>query len=128
LQAIIADDDPVVRHILASILKSLGVKISSVGSGKECLAALRDLPPAAEPRLLFLDVMLGDMTGIDVLAELRGFIRSDELAVVMVSANSKQEVLGYEPPFEPEFFLEKPFSLETVQPIVQAVWVSPAQV
>lgn len=112
---LIADDDPVVLHILGAILTAGGHEVLRVDSGQGCLEQLAsDREQGKLPAVLFLDMLLGDITGLEVHAKLRKMLGADMMPVVLLSANTKAEMSDYEADELPEHFLEKPFTAETV--------------
>ncbi len=116
----IADDDPVVRHILSAMLESLGHEVSLAESGTEALSILRDLAQAGDlPEILFLDYQLTDLSGLEVLKDLRGTVSSAQLPAIMLSANTKLELLELNPEVLPELYLEKPFTQDDVACIIE---------
>ena len=112
---LIADDDPVVRHILSSILTASGHASEAVESGVKCIAKIRDgVEHSRIPKLLFLDLQLTDMTGAEVLQQLQGILGSHSLPVIVLSANSREEAQRTYPTLAADHFLEKPFSPQAV--------------
>src|SRR5262245_15081149 len=113
IRALITDDDPVVRMILGAILKANGYEVEDVDTGEKCLALLnsdsRELPD-----VLFLDFQLPDMSGPEVLSRLRKKIPPEHLPVVMLSANSEDEVKDLFLDARPEAYLTKPFNSTAV--------------
>ena len=123
LSALIVDDDPVVRHILGAILKSLSVIFEAVASGEECLQRIDALKSTGSPlpSILFLDLQLQDQTGIEVLNNIRETIAPAELPVAMLSANSEDELRSMHLTHQPEYYLEKPFTADKVAPIISGL-------
>lgn len=108
---IIADDDPVVRHIGTSMLTSAGMQVEVASSGKECLELLGKLTHSAKtPAVLFLDIQLPDMSGAEVEAAIRKNAVLKDLAIVILSANSEEETKTLFPQLNYQGFLQKPFS------------------
>ena len=67
-QILIADDDPVVRHLLSSVLSAAGHTVETAESGSRCIEMLREKAASNTlPDLLFLDLQLADMAGAEVL-------------------------------------------------------------
>ncbi|MCB0345664.1 MAG: response regulator [Bdellovibrionales bacterium] len=119
---LIADDDPVVLHILGSILAVGGHEVLRVDSGQGCLEQLaRDKEQNKLPSILFLDNLLGDITGLEVLAKLRESFGEDLMPIVLLSANTKAEMSDYDVDVLPEYFLEKPFTSETVNSVIAQI-------
>lgn len=108
-RALIADDDPIVRHILGAILKNAGFEVELAENGARCIATLDSSAPFD---VIFLDMMLGDMTGMDVLGKIRPGVSAP---VVMISAHQRDEALKMVGETKPSAFLEKPFVAQTVE-------------
>ena len=118
---LVVEDDPAVRRISATFLRSLGYRVHAVGSAEEALQQLRGDATIA---LLFSDVMLGVGMDGQELARACQKLRPD-LAVLLTS--------GYEDPlprWEPvdadRFeLLRKPYRREQLAAAVQRC-LSPA--
>jgi len=104
---IIADDDPVVRHILGSVLKASGHSVEAVSSGAALIELLGKRSEPAD--LVFLDLQLGDMTGAEVEPEIRK-AGPEKTRVVVLTANSESETKQLFPGLQADEFLEKPFT------------------
>lgn len=115
----IADDDPVVRHILTSMLKLLGHEVVTAASGGEAVTMIREREATGTlPRFLFLDLLLQDMNGLEVLEQIRGSIPASALPSAILSANSEEELDHIGPAVRPEYFLEKPFTQEKIAEVL----------
>jgi CheY-like chemotaxis protein len=68
LSVLVVEDDPAMRLICAYNLEADGFRVSTAETGREGLAAAR----AATFDLVLLDVMLPDLGGFEVAAELEG--------------------------------------------------------
>lgn len=77
---IIADDSFFQRKTLQDILKELGYESDAVPSGEELLDKLNDSYDC-----IFLDLLMGGMSGIDVLKELQK--RGNKIPVVVITAD-----------------------------------------
>lgn len=119
---LIADDDPVCREILSQILMSGSYEVVAYTSGTDFLSGFKSqFKDLNKPVAVFLDVMLGDMTGIDVLGQIRGYDVTKDIPVIMLSANSRVEVRAIHGGPEPSLFLEKPFIAPTVLSALDSV-------
>ena len=76
---LIVDDDPAFCLMLATFLDKSGFESSKVLSGKECLSALGK----SSYDLVLTDLRLPDMTGIDVLREVKS--RYPEVPVILMT-------------------------------------------
>jgi DNA-binding response OmpR family regulator len=100
---LIVDDDPDLCDLVQQYLEVEGFVISVVHSGAEGSRAATN----GNYDLIVLDVMLPDMTGFDVLRELRSRVRTP---VLMLTAKGDEfdRVLGLE--MGADDYLAKPFS------------------
>ena len=112
---IIADDDPVVRHILGSVLKASGHSVEAFASGAALLEGLSARGKVAD--LVFLDLQLGDMTGAELEPEIRK-VGAGKTRVVVLTANSESETKQLFPTLTPDEFLEKPFTPQLITDIL----------
>ncbi|MGH7546206.1 MAG: response regulator, partial [Gemmatimonadota bacterium] len=81
-EILIVDDEPNVRRMLASLLTSEGFRCREAGTGGEGIAAVE----ASEPDGVLLDLMLPDLSGLEVLRRMRE--RRPEVQVVMMSGKA----------------------------------------
>lgn len=73
LGAVIADDEPLARSHLRTLLEDCGVRtLGECSTGREAVAAAQ-----SRPDLLCLDVRMPDLDGLDVARRVRTAIRSD---------------------------------------------------
>jgi DNA-binding NtrC family response regulator len=82
---LIADDEPSNRKILSQELGHKGFGVDSACGGKEALAKIECAPPD----LLILDYMMPDLSGLEVLKELRK--RANDTPVIMITAYGSVE-------------------------------------
>jgi DNA-binding NtrC family response regulator len=77
---LIADDEPSNRSILSQELKDRGYAVETANTGAEALKRTE----ALRPDLLILDFMMPDLSGLDVLREIRK--KQDDIPVIMITA------------------------------------------
>jgi two-component system, OmpR family, response regulator RegX3 len=100
---LIIDDEQSVHDVARAYLEREGYEVLSAIGGREGLA----LAQALEPRLVVLDLMLPDLSGEEVCAELR---RESDVAIVMLTAKSQEDdrIRGLD--LGADDYLVKPFS------------------
>lgn len=103
--ALVVDDEPIARHAIVRLLREDGgvEVLGECGDGASAVAAIR----AQSPDLVFLDVQMPAMTGIDVLAAI-GAERMP--ATVFVTAYEQYAVRAFDA--NAVDYLVKPFSRE----------------
>lgn len=77
------------RLLVASLLKKQGAEVVTVASGPAGLQCLRD---GLRPDLILLDVMMPEMDGFAVLAELKAHAEWREIPVMLLTALESDEV------------------------------------
>ncbi|HEY4825181.1 MAG TPA: SpoIIE family protein phosphatase [Solirubrobacteraceae bacterium] len=104
-RVLIADDNPDLRRYLTRLLSPYW-HVDAVGNGADALRLARERPPD----LLVTDVMMPELDGFGLLAELRDAPATRELPVIMLSARAGEEasIEGLEAGADD--YLPKPFS------------------
>lgn len=84
---LVADDDEDFRAVLAETLAEDGYEVSAVQNGAAVLAVLEDAAQgrARPPDLLVLDLLMPNMSGLEVLQKLRKSTRWATLPVLVVT-------------------------------------------
>ena len=78
---LVIDDDPAVRDLMTRFLDKMGYVAVQASSGAEGLRLAREL----RPDVITLDVVMPDMTGWDVLQELKNDTETTSIPVIMVT-------------------------------------------
>jgi signal transduction histidine kinase/CheY-like chemotaxis protein len=78
---LVIDDDAVARDLLRRFLTRQGFGVISSGRGREALSLARQWHPIA----ITLDILMGETSGWDILAELKADPELAEIPVIMVS-------------------------------------------
>jgi DNA-binding response OmpR family regulator len=113
---LIADDTPQILELLKRILTKAGFEVETAVDGMDAL----DKVLLFNPDLMFLDIMMPRVHGIDVLKQLKDNTSTSHIGVVMCSARNFKS--DSEQAFELGAFdfLVKPFEKEQVLSIVEA--------
>ncbi|RYZ63346.1 MAG: response regulator, partial [Proteobacteria bacterium] len=83
---LLIDDDPAHLDVVGELLRSIGFEVTTAPNGREGLQLARDLLPD----LAMVDLSLPDITGWNVVHELRTNEGGRALRVLMVSANAHE--------------------------------------
>jgi serine phosphatase RsbU (regulator of sigma subunit) len=102
-RVLVIDDDPEIHRLLRARLEARGYQVSLAASGEEGLNQLRDV----NPDLVFLDVAMSGMTGIDVLDHVRS--QRLDVAVILTTAYSSEQVAIAALRHGADDYLRKPF-------------------
>ncbi len=102
---LVADDDEANRVMLARRLARLGHQVSVAVNGRDALEQVR-----AEPfDLLLLDIQMPELTGYEVLEQLKADPALRDLPVIVLSASSETERVAHCVELGAEDYLPKPF-------------------
>ena len=104
---LIVEDELDLRSTLEFKFKSEGYTVNAVSKGKEAIEAIA----RKKPDLVLLDLMLPDMSGLDVCKTIRNSADSFDTAIIMLTAKGEEvdRVLGFE--LGADDYVVKPFSI-----------------
>lgn len=105
---LVVDDEKGIRETLSEILADEGYEVLTASSGEEALLIVKD----HLPDIVFLDIWLPDMDGLEILQNLKG--ADNSLPVIMISGHGNIEIAVKALKLGAYDFLEKPLSLEKV--------------
>lgn len=105
---LVIDDDRALLDIMSAILTSLGCQSETFHEGSTALKMLENQQRADEFDAIFLDVMMPEMTGYDVIAKLKEREGTKGIPVIMLTAKSgyNEIIEGYN--HGADYYLTKP--------------------
>jgi two-component system, OmpR family, phosphate regulon response regulator PhoB len=106
LTVLIADDEAHVVELVRVTLEDDRVRVIEAADGATALQLAEEF----EPELVFLDVNLPDMSGLEVCRRIRRRPRLAGARVVMLSAAAQQDDLARGMAAGASYYLTKPFS------------------
>jgi PAS domain S-box-containing protein len=111
---LLADDEPMVRHMAAAQLKRLGFTVVSAVDGLDAVEKFRT--EKNDIRLAILDLSMPRLDGWQTLAALRDVRR--DLPVILVSGYDEAQVRRDDSPERPQAFLQKPYGARELEAVV----------
>lgn len=120
----IAEDEPLAAQKLKLFLQKLGESaedITHFGNGAMLVEALHDDQHA--PDLIFLDIQMPQMTGIEVLGHMQQAMGQQAPKVIITSAFERYAIDGFN--FGVIDYLLKPYTLERLRQALSKVRVEP---
>ncbi|MGI9164856.1 MAG: response regulator [Pyrinomonadaceae bacterium] len=111
-RVLVADDDPVIRHLVASVLKKDGYTPIEANDGRE---AYRILQADSNFRAAIFDMMMPYLEGIDVIRYMRTEKRLIKIPVMMITSERDVKVMTNSFTAGATFFLSKPFTTKQLQ-------------
>src|SRR6516165_9991958 len=103
---LIVEDEVDVADLLAHHLKSAGFSVEIAHDGRAALNLIKSQPPT----LVVLDLMLPELSGLDLCRMVKGDASTSKIPIVMLSARTEEidRVLGFE--LVADDYVVKPFS------------------
>ncbi len=116
-QILVIEDEPDIRQILEYNLRQTGHQVSCAERGDQGLAAARQ----QRPDLVLLDLMLPDISGLEICRTIKNDPDLREVAVIMLTARGGEidRVVGFE--LGADDYVVKPFSVRELMLRIQAV-------
>jgi two-component system, OmpR family, response regulator len=108
INVLVVDDEPVLAEMVSMALRYEGWTITTAGDGASAIATVTQ----SRPDVVVLDVMLPDMTGLEVLRALRRHI--PHLPVLLLTAKDSVEDRIAGLTAGGDDYVTKPFSIEEV--------------
>ncbi len=112
---LVVDDEQTLRETLVDALEADGFRVVAAGDGREALALFR----AERPDLVLLDLMLPELSGIEVCRIIRA---ESGVPIVMLTAKDSEldKVVGLE--LGADDYVTKPFSLRELSARIRALF------
>lgn len=111
---LIVDDESDVREFACSFFKKRGIEVFLASGGKQAL----ELISKERPDLVLLDVRMEEMTGVDVLKQLRKL--NDQTRVIMVTGVEEEDTFNEANSLGVVSYIHKPLILEELEKVVLA--------
>lgn len=105
------DDDPKMRDLLRTALRSETVEVLTAHNGYEAL----DLTRRLLPDVILLDLHMPQLDGLKTLARLRDASTTRHVPVIMLSADRSAETVSHSYAAGADDYLAKPFALKTLE-------------
>jgi CheY-like chemotaxis protein len=107
---LLVEDEPSLRALARNVLSRAGYKVFEAANGKEALEIAAEMPAA--PHLLLTDVIMPEMSGLEVAAHLGQ--KWPELPVLYTSGYTDHALLDRSTLRQDMPFLQKPYMPETM--------------
>ncbi len=113
---LIVDDEPANIELFEVMLRAFQVEVRGVTLGSEALAQARQVPPA----LVLLDLMLPDMSGFEVCAQLKAAPETAGVRVAMLTGRDDAAARQKAAEVGVDDFLVKPVSRSALKALLEA--------
>jgi len=115
--ALVADDDPGVRALLAEVLDEMGLETFTASNGLE----LMELVERMQPSLIIVDVMMPRMDGYTAVARLRGQAMTDRVPIIVLTGRGDPSFKALSDGMGANVHLTKPFVPSELAEAVRAL-------
>ncbi len=114
---LIADDDPAMRDLESAVLQAAGLAVAESADGAEAL----ELARALHPSIMLLDMDMPELTGLEVLEQLRSTLSGRGVPVIVVTAHDDPETESRCIELGAEDYITKPIQPATLVARIRAV-------
>jgi CheY-like chemotaxis protein len=101
---LVVDDEAAIREYETALLSELGHEVLTAADGAEALRLAHE----KQPHLILLDVMMPELSGIEVCRQLRADPRTRDIRIIVVSAVDAKRALEESIIAGADDFLAKP--------------------
>jgi DNA-binding response OmpR family regulator len=115
-RVLIADDDPVMRHLVTTIVKQQDCEVVVVNDGR---AAYRILQSDSQFRAAILDMTMPFLEGLDLIRYMRSEKRLMRIPIMMITAEQDIKLMATSFSAGATAFLSKPFTPEQLQSAIR---------
>ncbi|GAK51312.1 integral membrane sensor hybrid histidine kinase [Candidatus Moduliflexus flocculans] len=112
---LIVDDDPQNLAVMRDMLRPLDFRVDDAERGDIALEKIRN----RRPDLLFLDIIMPEMDGLEVARRLRQFPKCEAMPIIAISANISEEYRQKSLEAGCDEFLSKPVYFDRLFQILQ---------
>ncbi|MDX6304667.1 MAG: two-component system, chemotaxis family, chemotaxis protein CheY [Blastocatellia bacterium] len=115
-RVLVADDDPVMRHLISTILKQLEYEVVVAEDGR---AAYRILQSDSAFKAAILDMTMPFLEGLDLIRYMRTEKRLMRIPIMMVTAERDIKLMASSFSAGATAFLPKPFTPQQLQSAIR---------
>ena len=115
-RVLIADDDPVMRHLITNMVKQQDCEVVVVNDGR---AAYRILQSDSKFRAAILDMTMPFLEGLDLIRYMRSERRLMRIPIMMITAEQDIKLMASSFSAGATAFLPKPFTPEQLQSAIR---------
>ena len=126
-QILVVDDKNELLHLMRRVLEDEEYQVSILQDGKQAFTRVK----TQLPDLLILDLKLGDISGQDILKQLKDDLVTAEIPVIVytaavLEAEEVNRLIESNPEhYQAVHVVQKPFELENLLALVQQVLIEP---
>lgn len=112
LRVLVADDDPDMRTLIATVLREPAYEVVLCGDAESALVRAHDKKPYD---IIVCDFMLPGMSGLELIQRLRNNPMTAKVPILMISAHTNYGMDDRAKAVGANHFLNKPFTLSQLR-------------
>lgn len=116
IRILVVDDDQINSRVLSQRLTKRGFNVTCVESGRECLEALQ----GDTPDLILLDIVMPEMTGLQVLQYVRTVYSSIDIPIIMATAKTDVADIVEALKLGANDYIQKPVNIDIAEARINA--------
>jgi DNA-binding NtrC family response regulator len=118
MKILVVDDEPHIREVLRELLATDGHDTQTAESGYAALSAVKEF----SPHIVFLDIRMPEMDGIQCLRRIKEF--DPDIAVVMISGFATLEMARRSLEIGAFDYIGKPLSFDHIREVIRQIAIS----
>ena len=115
-RVLVADDDPLIRHLVATVVKQQSCEVVIASDGRE---AYRVLQSDSRFKAAILDITMPFLAGLDLVNYMRSEKRLIKIPTMIITAEEDLKLLSDSLSAGATAFLAKPFTAEQLERAVR---------
>ena len=118
MRVLVADDEPLVREEIAEFLELSGCEVRTAEDGRKALMVAADW----QPQVVFLDVLMPEMDGIDLTRALKS--RDPKARIVAMSGGGRikqLDILEFAKRYGADYTITKPVTHQKLFEAISAI-------
>jgi CheY-like chemotaxis protein len=112
IRILVVDDEPGICDIIEKTFSYIGFSVSTATNAKKALSILEK----EKPRIVFLDLIMPDMDGLELLTKMKQI--SPDVIVIVVTARKEEDAKEEAVRLGADEFIAKPFSRNYLRDVV----------
>ena len=120
---LVVEDDDQMANLMRHVLERDGWKVERAADGKQAKEMIARLAP---PCLVTLDIVLPDLSGVDLILQIRDTPGWQAVPIVMVTAKPKGQEVNWAIKTGATAYIEKPLKLDEFRDCVRRHASKPA--
>jgi DNA-binding response OmpR family regulator len=113
---LIVDDDDQIAKLMQHVLEGDGWEVQRAIDGKQAKELIARLAP---PSLVTLDIVLPDLSGVELILQIKATPGWERVPIVMVTATPKDETVNWAIKSGARDYLVKPFKMDELRACVR---------